>query len=133
LIGAFLTAIYPLMAQSGRVLIRVTDLTGNVIPRAQVALLRPDDKPLRTEQADDMGDIVWTDLPIGESRISVASRGFATRRLVVTVRNSDGMKVDAQLEVGRGVMVYTSVAHSDSPSEVGKPPRPKRHWWQILR
>ncbi len=100
LIGALFTAISPLMAQSGRVRIRVTDISGAVIPRAKVTLLGAGDKPLRTEQADEMGEIVWTDLPFGESKISVTSQGFATRRLVVTVRNSEEVKVDTQLEVG---------------------------------
>ena len=140
LIGAFFTAISPLLAQSGRVRIRVTDVTGGVIRRAQIALLGSDDKPLRTEQADEMGEFVWTDLPFGESKISVASTGFATRRLVVTVRNSEEVKVDAQLQVGTNggatlVELYPSgplVANPDPPAEVAKPPRPKRRWWQIF-
>lgn len=158
LIGAFLTAISPLMAQSGRVRIRVTDVTGGVIPRAQIALLGPDDKPLRTEQADEMGELVWTDLPFGESSISVTSVGFATRRLIVTVRNAEEMKVDAKLNVGTMGGAVSVEVHIEPPAElphsltlpdpkmvavpppdvtsppvaVAKPPRPKRHWWQIF-
>lgn len=142
LIGAFFTAISPLMAQSGRVRIRVTDGTGGVIPRAQVTLLGPDDKPLRTEQTNEMGEIVWTGLPFGESKINATSTGFVTRRLIVTVRNSDEVKVDAQLQIGsmgfpgEFIPLYPSgplVASPDPPSEAAKPPRPKRHWWQIFR
>lgn len=107
------------MAQTGRVRIRVTDVTGAIIPRAQVALLGPDDKPLRSEQADEMGEFVWTDLPFGESKMSVTSTGFETRRLIVTVRNSDEVKIDAQLRVGTMGDAVTV--------------RIRRHWWQIFR
>lgn len=65
LVGALLTAISPLMAQTGRVRIRVTDATGASIPGAVASLLGPDNKPMRTARADAMGQIVLTDLPFG--------------------------------------------------------------------
>jgi hypothetical protein len=139
LIGAFLTAISPLMAQSGRVRIHVTDATGAAIPGAEASLLGADDKPQRTERANDIGEIVWTDLPFGECKIGVTSTGFATRRLVLIFCNSIEVNVDVQLQVG-GVGGATLVepdssplvAHLDPPAEVAKPPRPKRRWWKIF-
>ncbi len=88
-----------------------------------------------------MGELVWTNLPFGESKLSVTSTGFATRRLILIVRNSIELNVDVQLQVGTvgtGVMMplYPSdplVASPDSPAEVANPPRPKRRWWQIFR
>jgi len=140
LIGAFFTAISPLMAQSGRVRIRVTDATGAAIPGAEASLLGADGEPERTERADEMGEVTWTDLPFGESKISVTSLGFATRRLVVMVRNSDELKVDAQLEVGTngGATLLAPdpsplVAHLDPRPQVTRPRHPKRHWWHIFR
>ena len=119
LIGAFFTAISPLMAQSGRVRIRVTDLTGAVIPDAAAALLGEGDKPVRTAYANEAGEIEFADLAMGNSRFIVQRRGFKNLPLTVTVRNGDEMKVEAQLEVAsQGVVV---------------PVRPKRHWWQIFR
>lgn len=119
LIGAFLTAISPLMAQSGRVRIRVTDLTGAIIPDAVAALLGEDDKPIRIAHANEAGEIEFTGLPRGDSRFFVQRPGFKNLPLTVTVRNTDEVKVQAQLEVatmGDTVLV-----------------RPKRHWWQIFR
>ncbi len=140
LIGAFFTAISPLLAQSGRVRIRVIDPAGHAIPRAQVSLLGPEDKPQRTEQADEVGELVWAALPFGESKISVTSPGFATSRLVLIVRNSIELNVDVQLQVGGvggGALIEPDqsplVAYLDPPPEVAKPPRPNRHWWQIFR
>jgi len=157
LVGALLTTISPLMAQSGRVRVRVTDSTGAGLFGAEVSLLGPDGKPQRTETADANGDVVLTDLPIGDLELSITCRGFNLRRLTVIVRSSDEVRVDAKLEVGfvgEIVEVYPkSVNNSGSPgmmplpSELDPPPetvhvfhdrfntgspRPKRRWWHIF-
>jgi Carboxypeptidase regulatory-like domain len=100
LVGALLTAVSPLLAQSGRVRIRVTDVTGAVVPGATVSLLRADDTASRTLKADQRGEAVFTDLPMGDSRISVTMPGFATLHRTVTIANSDEQRIDARLEVG---------------------------------
>jgi Carboxypeptidase regulatory-like domain len=108
LVGALLTAISPLMAQTGRVRIRVTDATGAVVPGAVASLLGADDKPVRTAQSDGMGEIEFGDLPFGDCRFTVATPGFQTRRLTVTIRNGDEVKIEATLEIafmGEVVMV----------------------------
>jgi hypothetical protein len=99
LVGTLLTALSPLMAQTGRVRIRVTDSTGAIIPRTQASLLGRDDEPTQTAQANDAGEIVFTGLPFGDCRFMLAEQGFNTRRLTVTVRNGDEVKVQAVLEV----------------------------------
>jgi hypothetical protein len=121
LAGALLTAISPLMAQSGRVRIRVTDPAGAVIPGAEVSLLGPDDKPTRTEQSNEEGEVIFTDLSIGDSRLVVKRLGFRDLALTATVRNSEEVRVDAKLEVAVMGEFLRIV-----------PPRPKRHWWHIF-
>jgi uncharacterized surface anchored protein len=108
------------MAQSGRVRIRVTDLTGAVIPDAVARLLGEDGKPIRTAYANEAGEIEFADLPMGDSRLVVGRPGFKTLPLTVTVRNGDEMKVQAQLEIAS--MGGAAVIQE-----------PKRHWWQIFR
>ncbi|MDP8982384.1 MAG: carboxypeptidase-like regulatory domain-containing protein [Acidobacteriota bacterium] len=122
MVGALLTAISPLMAQMGRVRIRVTDVTEAVLPGAVVSLLGSDDKVMRTAQTDGVGEIVLTDLPMGDSRFTIAAPGFKTRALTVTIRNGDEVKIEAVLDVGptnMGVIV----------EEV--PVKPKRRPWRI--
>ena len=75
LVGALLTVITPLWAQTGLVRIRVTDSLGSVIPAATVALLGTDDQPIRTEVANDAGESVWTDLPLGFYRLRATAPG----------------------------------------------------------
>ena len=114
-----MTAVSPLIAQSGSVRIRVTGATGTpVIPGAKVSLLGEDGKPLQSIETDEMGETVFTNLPIGDSRFVVSRPAFMNRPLTVTVRNSDEVRADAQLEV--------------TPPDFG-PVHPKRRWWQIFR
>ena len=113
------------MAQAGRVRIRVTDPTGAVIPDARVSLLGRDDMPARTEQTDELGEIVFADLPLGDLRIEVVKLGFATRRLTVTLRNGEELNVDAALKVGLVggfVTVTMPVPFPDLPTTPVVPP-----------
>jgi hypothetical protein len=98
LVGALLTAISPLMAQTGRVRIRVTAASGAVVPGAVGSLLGADDKSKKT--ANGMGEIVFTDLPFGDCRFTVAMPGFKNRSLTVTIRNGDEVKIEAVLDIG---------------------------------
>ncbi len=119
LVGAYLTAVSPSVAQSGSVRIRVTVANvAVVIPGAKVSLLGADGKPLRSVETDESGETLFTDLPIGDSRFVVSSPAFMSRLLTVTVRNSDEVRVDAQLEV--------------TPGDIW-PVRPRRRWWHIFR
>jgi Carboxypeptidase regulatory-like domain len=121
LVGALLTAISPLIAQSGRVRIRVIEAIGAVVPGAEASLLGPDDKPTRTEQSNEEGEVIFTDLPIGDSRLMVNRQGFRSLTLTVTVQNSEEVRVDAKLEVAV-MREFVQVL----------PQRPKRRWWHIF-
>jgi hypothetical protein len=140
LAGALLTAISPLMAQTGRVRIRVTDATGAVVTTAEAALLGADAKPIRTARANDAGDIAWMDLPLGDCRFAVVAPGFKTRPLLVTLRNSGEVKIEAVLEVGAiGEMVEVETVFVEPASSIAasaparEPKRTRRRRWWILR
>lgn len=116
LVGALFTAVSPLLAQSGRVRVRVTDVSGAVIPGAQVSLLGKDRKPRRSLQTNENGETIFTDLRKGNSHFVVSRPGFDSLPLTVTVQTPDELRVDAKLEV--------SIMGSF---------RPKRRWWHIFR
>jgi hypothetical protein len=100
LLGALLTAVSPLWAQIGRVRLRVIDMTGAVVPHANISLLGTNDRPIRTATADERGEVLWTDLSLGDSRFLVEVPGFKLRRLTVTVRDANETQVEAVLEIG---------------------------------
>jgi hypothetical protein len=143
LVGALLTAVAPLLAQSGRARIRVTDPTGTVVPHATVSLLGSNDRPIRTEPADERGEVLLTDLPLGDSRFSVVVPGFMTFHGTVTVRGSEEQVIEAHLLLGTTGTVVTidlaQPAQMPNPQTLDQPAQPaplkptKRHWWQIFR
>ena len=118
LVAAFLTTISPLMAQSGRVKIQVTDLTGASISNAEVTLLGS--MPVRALKTNPAGEVVWTELAMGDSKFEIRSPGFRMRTLVITLRNDEEVITQSILEVGEitmGAMV-----------EVEKPKKLFRKW-----
>jgi hypothetical protein len=142
LVGALLTAISPLLAQTGRVRIRVIDATGAVVTTAEASLLGADAKPTKTVRANDAGEIAFSDLPFGECRFSVVALGFNTRPLLAILRNSDEVKLEAILDVGSiGTVVSVEPATVETvpveprqtPARSTPAPEPKRtkrkRWW----
>jgi uncharacterized surface anchored protein len=127
------------MAQSGRVRILVTDRTGAVVPTAEASLLGSDNSTIRTEAANGTGEIVFVDLPFGDSRFAVKALGFNTRRLMATIRNGDELKVEAVLEVGSIGTTIEVAAEKSPPSQVAvsapapEPKHPKRRRWLVFR
>jgi uncharacterized surface anchored protein len=146
LVAALLTAVAPLMAQNGRVLIVVKDPKGAVIPNAEAVLQGGDGKAIRT---NDAGEIVWNNLPLGSSTFVVKSLGFASRPVTVTVRNGEEVRAEVTLELGTVGMVVAVPMVEESqtvPSEIPQltistttpavqapeAPRPKkRPWWKF--
>jgi hypothetical protein len=140
LVGVLLAVFTPLWAQTGRVRIRVIDPRGLVVPAATVSLLGTFDQPIRTEVANDAGESVWTDLPLGESHLRVIVPGFKSRLLTVTVMEGEEQMLDARLELGCMECVPEFnpdyMPYSDSLGLIPEPPQPrlaKRKWWQIFR
>jgi hypothetical protein len=107
LFGALLTAASPLFAQSGRVRLRVTDASGAVIPDAEASLIGKDEKPVRTIKANQDGEILLTDLAIGDARVRVRCTGFDSRVVTVVARNGDEAKIEVSLQVGSVGTVVT--------------------------
>jgi hypothetical protein len=103
LAGALLTAISPLLAQSGRVRFRVTDPVGAPVPDADISLVDKDEKVLLTEHTDSAGTAVFTGVPMGVAQFIVASPGFNSTPVTVTISNGKEVKVWATLTVGGGV------------------------------
>ena len=98
LVGAFLTALSPLMAQSASVRVRVVDPLKLMMPEAEVSLLGPDKEPIRTEETTN-GEVVLMGLPVGNNRLRIKSPGWQTRFLTVTLRNRREVKVEVGLQI----------------------------------
>jgi hypothetical protein len=92
------------MAQTGRVRIRVLDPTGAVVITARASLIGADGKAVRTVQVNKVGELVLTDLPSGDSQFLVSAIGFKDRRLTISVRNGDEVKLDTALELCGGIL-----------------------------
>ncbi len=104
LVAAVLMHILPLMAQTGRVRIRVTDSTGARVATSSASLLGPDDQPILTARANSAGEIIVVDLSRGEHRLVVSAPGFKKRMLTVTVSSNDETKIETALEVCGGIL-----------------------------
>jgi len=90
------------MAQPGRVRILVIDPRGEPITRtAEASLLGNNNKPLRTVKANEAGEIIVTELPLGISRFWITALGFATKPITVRIRNGNEVKIRTRLEIGR--------------------------------
>jgi hypothetical protein len=141
LVGALLTAVSPLMAQTGRVRIRVTDATGAVITTAEGSLIRADDKPEQTAQANAAGEITLADLPLGNCRLEITATGFRKRPLTVTLRSDEEVKIETRLEVGSvgEFVIFEPASTKMSPRAAAgsvtsaEPKPPKRRRWLIFR
>ena len=136
-----LTAISPLMAQSGRARIRVIDATGAVVPGAEASIIGKDGKPSATAHANSEGEIAFSDLPIGDSVLEVTCSGFSNFFHSVTISGDDEVKFDAKLQVGTvGTIVEVSGRsdpyHRANPRQQqlefppdSAPKKPRRRWW----
>jgi uncharacterized surface anchored protein len=88
------------MAQTGRVRIVVVDPLKALIPQATIELLDKEGKLVRNQRTDERGASLWLNLPIGDSRFRVLSPGFNAKPIVVTITNSDELRVEVTLEPG---------------------------------
>ena len=139
LVTAFMAAVSPLMGQIGRVRIVVTDTAGFTIPTAKSSLLGVGNSPTRTMPADAIGEIVWLNLPIGDSRFAVSAPGFKTRVLSVAIRSGDEVKIQTTLDVREEDITVIAAAPTlettpPPPPIVAVDPPPnthpskRRHW-----
>jgi Carboxypeptidase regulatory-like domain len=128
----------PVWTQTGRVLIRVTDPSGSVIPAADVSLLGANNQPIRTVAADNAGESVWTDLNLGDSRFRVSEPGFISRVLTVATSNGEKQDIEARLELDAKAMLCIltfppiPIVQTMNPDST-QPKSAKHRWWQIFR
>ena len=128
LLAAFLTAISPLIAQSGKVRIRVMDPSGARIPAAEISLLGDgpdrDGKTLQIVSTDAIGEAVITGLPMGDSSVRMIKPGFRNLMLLITVKNGEEQQIDATMEVNQGIMgVFVELKFPLDPVPIDSAPR----------
>lgn len=99
LVGALLTAVSPLFAQTGRIRIRVLDSTDTPIKGARVSIVGAGGEPIQTASTGGDGFASLADLPIGDCRIRVECSGFATWQKTIVVLNRDEVRVGAVLAI----------------------------------
>ncbi|MFZ1085329.1 MAG: carboxypeptidase-like regulatory domain-containing protein [Terracidiphilus sp.] len=93
----------PAMSQTFRGSIQgtVTDSTGAAIPGAQVTVYSPSTGLSRTVAANDRGEYVASELPLGTYSITVEKAGFRTTTLnEIPVRVGSPTRADAKLATG---------------------------------
>jgi hypothetical protein len=156
LLGALLTAVSPLLAQSGRLRIRVTDITGAVVPGANLSI----PGTMITAITNESGEAVLTGVPLREFVISLNAPGFKSLERTVTILGGGEQKLEATLEIGSTLGEVVLVTPSANVVPTGFMPSPhtldlpspqpqdlrslptliqppehpaKRHWWQIFR
>jgi Carboxypeptidase regulatory-like domain len=117
LVGALLSVVSPLLAQSGRVRFRVSDQTGALVPGAEISLLDKENEVSLTLHADNAGAAVFTGLPWGVARFTVASPGFPTIPVTVTISS------------GREVKVWATLRFPVVGEVIAVPARKRRGWW----
>ena len=117
LVGALLTLASPLLAKSGRVRFRVTDQTGALVQGAEISLLNKEDEASLTLHSDNAGTAVFTDLPMGVARFTVASPGFQTIPVTVTISG------------GKEVKVWANLSLPVLGETIAIPARKRRGWW----
>ena len=107
LAGALLTAVSPLMAQNGRIRVRITDASGAAVAGANGRLLDSDGTTVQTALSGKSGELSFAGLSSAQWRINVISVGFKTFKVLTNLWYSKEIIIDARLEVGTvGTIVY---------------------------
>lgn len=99
LIGGLLTAVAPLFAANGRARFRVVYIDGEDLLKATISLIDNENHNIRSVETSDSGEAVWTDLPLGNSRFLVECRGFQSKTLTITIKNSKESKIEVRLYI----------------------------------
>lgn len=107
LAGTLLTAISPLLAQEGRLVIRVVEPTKAEIPRAEVQRLNSENVPVQTILTDEQGRAKFAQLPLGSNQFKIVAPGFVAKTVTATVMaNETSLEVELKVgDVWMGVMV----------------------------
>jgi len=99
-----LMPVVPALAQltSADIVGRVTDSSGAVLAKAQVAAENVATHAVRTVETNTSGEFVFTLLPIGSYTIAIKADGFKTFTMSgLQLASGDRQRVDAQMEIGQ--------------------------------
>ena len=113
MVSLFVLNVPPLLAQfeTASVLGYVRDGSGSVLSGATVSLINEGTKVQVTVQTDAQGSYQFTDVKIGEYRVSVQAPGFGTSDTApFTVTVNARQRVDVTLKVGASTEVVTVTA-----------------------
>jgi len=121
LVGALLTAVSPLFAQTGRIRIRVIDATDAPIKDARVSIVDDRGGTIQSASTDDNGFASLIDLPIGDCRIRVDCPGFGTWQKTVVVTNGDEIRVVAVMLLSRSMGTVVQVLSPDASPPIQPP------------
>jgi len=114
IVSAFLLTTYaPAQLTTADILGTVTDVSGAVVPNADITLTNLATNEKRTSQSNDSGDYVFTLLPVGHYSISVKAKGFQesiTKDLPVEA--GDRARADVHLQLGSETTVVEVVAQT---------------------
>lgn len=98
---ALLTASLFAQSTGGRIIGRVTDPTGAVVPGVKVTLTNDQTGISRTVQTDGSGNYTFVETAVGQYHLDFQQKGFKkTTRQGITVNLNQVVSADIQLEVG---------------------------------
>jgi|SRR5580658_2335275 hypothetical protein len=97
LLSVLVLAAWSLRAQTGRVRIQVMGADDSPIPFATVSLADSWNQIVDTQSTDSGGEILWTDVPFGNSRFYVDAQGFWGVSIAVSICDGYERKIRARL------------------------------------
>ncbi len=112
----------PAMAQTtgGRIVGRVTDPSGAVVPKAAVTLINEQTAQARTSETNQTGDYIFIEVPVGTYRMEIQATGFAKSvRTGIVLQVNQTLTLNVALQMGAGheeVEVTTEAPLVDSSS-----------------
>lgn len=99
IVVTLLAAISPLLAQTGRVRVRVTGAGGESLAGADVSLLGADGKAVQTLLSDKDGEAGFQGLPMGENKFLVSTKALSSQQIAVQLEDGNEVNADVMLEL----------------------------------
>jgi hypothetical protein len=111
--------------EGGRISGTILDNSGSVVAHARVSVTNEATGSIRTSTADEHGNYVFADLPVGRYDISIESSGFTPyRRTGIVLDVNSALLIDAKLQVGeqrQEVVVQEGAVHVEtSDTQIGE-------------
>ncbi len=75
-------------------------------------MLDSSDQAVRTRETDETGELLWTDLPLGDAVFVVSPSGGQAKRVTITIRNAKELKAEVHVFTSAtGMIVITKHKH----------------------